>query len=147
MRRLLWLTLALLWPPALDAAPEVSLTPFVEGLEDPVYLTHDGSPRLYAVEQAGRVRVVERGRVLPTAFLDIRPRVASGGEMGLLSIAFHPDYAANGRFFVNYTARKEGQLRTIIAEYRRDQAEPRRADPQERVLLEIVQPFDNHNGG
>src|SRR5439155_12573247 len=81
------------------------LTRVAAGLKSPVYVTNagDGSGRLFIVEQAGRILVAKDGRVLPTPFLDIRSLVASGGERGLLSIAFHPDFATNGVFVVDYT--------------------------------------------
>jgi glucose/arabinose dehydrogenase len=119
------------------------LTRVVGGLSSPVHVAAPSSEpgRLYVVEQAGRVVVVERGRVVRT-FLDIRPLVASGGERGLLSIAFHRGYAANRRFYVNYT---DLQGNTRVVEYRSD---GRRARPAtRRELLRIVQPYGNHNGG
>ncbi len=127
--------------------PQVGLQAVVTGLESPVHLTHagDGSGRLFVVEQAGVIRVIRNGRALPRPFLDIQSRVISGGEMGLLSVAFHPEYARNGRFFVNYTA-DSGSLRTVIAEYRVSD-DPDVAGRSERVLLEIAQPYRNHNGG
>ena len=130
------------------AAPvEVVLQPVVTGLSDPLYVTHAGdrSGRLFVVEQAGVIRIIKDGRVLARPYLDIRNRVVSGGEMGLLSVAFHPQYERNGRFFVNYTANRGG-LKTIIAEYRVS-SNPDVADPDERVLMEIAQPYSNHNGG
>ncbi|MDQ7848939.1 MAG: PQQ-dependent sugar dehydrogenase [Armatimonadota bacterium] len=145
----LFLVLASVFP-LIAAAPGVviRLQPLVAGLSAPVHLTHsgDGSGRLFVVEQAGVIRLIRDGRLLPRPFLDIRRRVVSGGEMGLLSVAFHPQYARTGRLFVNYTA-DGGSLRTVIAEYRVSAGDPDLADPAERVLLEISQPFRNHNGG
>ena len=128
--------------------PELQLLPIATGLMEPVYITHAGdrSERLFVVEQAGVIRVIRHGRLLPGSFLDIRSRVTAGGEMGLLSVAFHPRYASNGRFFVNYT-REPGGLRTVIAEYRVSASNPDVADSAEKVILEIPQPFRNHNGG
>ncbi len=133
-------------PDASGPAPAVALEPFVDGLEAPVFLTHagDGSGRLFAVEQPGTIRIIEDGEVRSEPFLDLRERVSFGGERGLLSVAFHPDYADNGRFFVNYTAAGDG--RTVVAEYGVS-SDPDVASPQERALLEIDQPFSNHNGG
>jgi len=130
------------------APPSIRLQPIVTGLDSPVHLTHagDGSGRLFVVEQEGVIRIVRDGRLLPQSFLDIRSRVISGGEMGLLSVAFHPQYARNGRFFVNYTANST-TLRTVIAEFHVSGDDPNVADATERVLLEIPQPFRNHNGG
>lgn len=129
------------------AAPRgVALQTVVTGLTDPVYVTHAGdrSGRLFVVEQAGVIRIIKDGRLLSRPFLDIRNRVVSGGEMGLLSVAFHRQYERNGRFFLNYTANRGG-LKTIIAEYRA--SSPDIADTDERMLLEIAQPYPNHNGG
>ena len=131
------------------AAPGgIRLQQFATGLNTPVYLTHagDGSGRLFVVGQEGTIRIIRDGRLLPRPFLDIRRRVIAGGELGLLSVAFHPQYARNGRFYVNYTA-DSGNLRTVIAEYRVSAEDPNVADTSERVLLEISQPFRNHNGG
>jgi glucose/arabinose dehydrogenase len=98
--------------------------------------------RLYVVEQGGRIQVVRGGQASGT-FLDIASRITSGGERGLLGLAFHPQFAANRRFFVNYTDR---QGDTHIAEFRATSAD--QADPaSERQLLFVTQPFANHNGG
>ncbi|MDQ4064696.1 MAG: PQQ-dependent sugar dehydrogenase, partial [Actinomycetota bacterium] len=110
----------------------------------PVLLTHagDGSDRVFVVEQTGRIVVGTPGGPL-SVFLDVSGLLVSGGEQGLLGLAFHPDYADNGRFFINYT---DTNGDTVIAEYRA--ASPRRADPNStRVLLHIDQPYPNHNGG
>jgi glucose/arabinose dehydrogenase len=118
------------------------------GFSQPVHVTHAGdrSGRLFVVEQAGTIRVLRSGQLLRAPFLDIRRRVIAGGELGLLSVAFHPGYAANGRFFVNYTSNQPA-LRTVIAEYRASRRNPDVAESAERVVLEIEQPFRNHNGG
>jgi len=136
----------LLTSPALAQLPV--LEPFLVGLQQPVFLTHagDGSDRKFIVEQGGRILVVQPGSTTPTVFLDIRSRVLSGGERGLLGLAFHPQYAANGRFFVNYTRQTDGA--TVVAEYRVVTGNPNAADAaNEAVLLVIAQPFSNHNGG
>jgi glucose/arabinose dehydrogenase len=128
---------------------QIELQQIATGFTRPVYLTHagDGSGRLFVVEQAGIIKIVRNGQTLTTPFLDIRDRIESGGEKGLLSVAFHPQYKENGRFFVNYTARKEGILKTVIAEYRASPSNPDLADRTEKIILEIEQPFANHNGG
>ncbi len=129
--------------------PPIVLQPVVTGLSSPVYVTQpaDGSGRLFIVEQAGLIRIFRPGvGLLPTPFLDIRSRVVFGGEQGLLSVAFHPSYASNGRFFVNYTS-PTGGLHSVIAEYRVSAGNPDVADAAETVLLTIAQPFTNHNGG
>jgi glucose/arabinose dehydrogenase len=135
----------LLWLVA-PAAAAVELTPFLAGLSSPLYLTHgrDGSGRLYVVEQPGVVKVLPPGGGSASVFLDITDRVLAGGERGLLGLAFHPQYAANGRLFVNYTRQPDGA--TVVAEYRRA-PDPALASRTETVLLTIEQPFANHNGG
>lgn len=124
-----------------------ALERIADGFDRPTHLTHagDGSGRLFVVEQAGRVWILRDGQRLAEPFLDIRALVGSrGNEQGLLSIAFHPQFAANGRFFVNYT---DTSGDTVVAEYRVS-ADPNRADPASaRVLLRIAQPAANHNGG
>ena len=128
-------------------APEaVSLVEVLSGLSAPLYLTnaHDGSNRMFMLEQAGRIKVLQPGAATPTVFLDISATVLSGGEQGLLGLAFHPQYATNRRFFVDYTRRPDGA--TVIAEYQVS-ANPNVADTAEKTLLVIPQPFANHNGG
>ncbi|MDE2990047.1 MAG: PQQ-dependent sugar dehydrogenase [Chloroflexota bacterium] len=119
----------------------------VGGLVRPVYAGHagDGSGRLFVIEKEGRVRIVVAGQLVPDPFLDLTGIVNSrANERGLLGLAFHPDYASNGRFFVFYT---ELRGATVVAEYRVSD-DPDRADPTSaRVLLTQPQPFANHNGG
>jgi len=96
----------------------VEIQSIATGLSRPVFVTSagDGSGRLFIVEQEGRIKVLQLGSATPTVFLDLRDRVRSEGlEQGLLGLAFHPDFSLNGRFFVNYTRRKDG--RTIIASF------------------------------
>ncbi len=133
-------------PPS-PTIPPIRLTKVVGGLDNPVYVTHagDGSDRLFVVEQPGRILIVRDGKVLPVPFLDIRGRTDFGGERGLLSVAFHPNYNNNGRFFVNYT--RGPNLRSIIAEYHVSPSNPDLADPAETFILRIPDPFGNHNGG
>ncbi|MGD0484521.1 MAG: PQQ-dependent sugar dehydrogenase [Gemmatimonadales bacterium] len=84
----------------------VRLQPVAKGLVAPLYLTAPpGDPRLFVVEQPGRIRVIRDGRLLPAPFLDLTDKVSYGGERGLLGLAFHPRFATNGRFYVNYTDR------------------------------------------
>jgi len=124
-----------------------TLEPVARGFASPLLVTNagDGTGRLFVVEQGGRIRILRRGRVLDPPFLDVSSLVIAGGEQGLLGLAFHPEYEANGRFFVNYTD-VDGD--TVVAEYRVSSSDPDRADPgSARVLLRIDQPFPNHNGG
>ena len=119
---------------------------FVQGVSQATDLTFaPGDPtRIFVVQQGGIIRVVENGTLLSTPFLNIDPIVQSGGERGLLGLAFHPDYQSNGRFFVNYT---EQLRRHPCLRVRRD-VEPERREqhgrPDDRL---INQDFSNHNGG
>jgi len=132
-----------------DSPPEPSGGIAVEvvaaGFDDPVHLVAPpGDPRLFVVERPGQVWVLHDGTPTDTPFLDIRPLVGTGGERGLLSLAFHPDYAANGRFFVSHT---DSAGDTRVVEYAVSE-DPDRADPgSARNVLEVDQPFGNHNGG
>ena len=129
------------------ARVRIVLEPVLKDLASPVYVTHagDGTGRLFVLEQAGIIKVLRPGSTAPSVFLDIRSRVASGGERGLLGLAFHPQYESNRRFFVNYTRRPGGP--TIVAEYRVSERDPNVADSAEVVLLNVKQPYSNHNGG
>jgi glucose/arabinose dehydrogenase len=124
----------------------IRLVAVARDLDSPVHVAAaPGEPdRLYVVEQAGRIRIVEGGRVEAKPFLDVTSDVVSGGEQGLLSVAFHPDYAENGLLYVNYTDLRGD---TRVVEYRaledRTAAEP----ASRRFLLAIDQPYSNHNGG
>jgi glucose/arabinose dehydrogenase len=119
--------------------------PIVSGLQRPVDLQADGSGRLFVIEKAGRIRILQNDQLLATPFLDISERVGSrGNEQGLLGLAFDPRYQQNGRFFVNYT---DTNGNTVIARFQVS-SDPNVADPQSEVkLLGVDQPFPNHNGG
>jgi hypothetical protein len=125
----------------------IQLTPIIAGgLASPTFVTNagDGTNRLFITEQPGVIRVLKPGGSVATVFLDIRARVAFGGERGLLGLAFHPRYASNGRFFVYYT-RLDGTI--VVAEYRVS-AKPNVANTTGTVLLRIAHPVNaNHNGG
>ena len=116
-------------------------------LESPVLLTHaaDGSGRVFLVEKAGLIKVLRPARSAQSTFFDHRASINSGpNEAGLLGLAFHPDYASNGRVFVCFT---HGNLVSRISEFRVS-GDPDVLDPaSERVLLDIDQPAGNHNGG
>jgi glucose/arabinose dehydrogenase len=126
------------------AAPALRIVAAIDGLDAPLYVTAaPGEPgRLYVVEQGGTIRIVENGRVRPQPFLDVRSLVLAGGEQGLLGLAFHPGFARNGRFYVNYTNRA-GDTRVVEYRARAGRALPGSA----RVLLALDQPYGNHNGG
>ncbi len=131
--------------PSTSSAADVAVIPVASNIDSPVAVTAagDNSGRLFILERSGRV-LLQRGNVQPEPFLDIRSRVSCCGERGLLGIAFHPEFATNGTFYVNYT---NLQFDTIIAEYQVS-PDPDRADVNsESILLNIPQPFSNHNGG
>ncbi len=141
--------------PAPTAAPATLPDPagftwnlFASGFARPLDMQSvpDGSGRLFVVEQAGVIRIVQDGQTLPDAFLDIRERVGSqGNEQGLLGLAFHPAYVENRTFVVNYTDRNGD---TVIARFRASADDPNRADAgSEEALLRVSQPYANHNGG
>lgn len=125
--------------------PDVALQTLASGLVNPVQVTHagDGSGRLFVVEQRGTLRVFQNGQWISGFFLDIRGRVTAGGETGFLGVAFHPQFANNGKFYVNYTA--PAPLRTVIAEY--TVGATAMLEASERQVLVVGQPFSNHNGG
>jgi glucose/arabinose dehydrogenase len=129
------------------AGVAVSLEPIVEGLASPVAVRSagDGSGRLFVVEQPGRIRIVRDGVLVERPFLDVERLVGSGGERGLLGLAFHPRFGdGDDRIFVDFTDR-EGT--TVIAEARVS-SDPDLADASSlRALLRVEQPFPNHNGG
>ncbi len=130
------------------AIVQIELEPRVSGLTRPVFITsaHDGSNRLFIVEQTGSIKVLQPGSSTPTVFLDISSKVRStDNEQGLLGLTFHPFYASNRRFFVNYTRQPDGA--TVIAEYQTSSANANLADTAEKVILTIAQPASNHNGG
>jgi glucose/arabinose dehydrogenase len=130
-----------------DPWADIELIPYLSGFELPVYFANagDGSGRVFVVEKAGRIKVIKNGKALEEPFLDIVAKVRSKeSERGLLSVAFHPLYRQNGRFFVNYTDLKGD---TVVSEFKTG-SNPDRADEEsERVLLRIDQPASNHNGG
>jgi glucose/arabinose dehydrogenase len=135
-------------PPTVDVS-DVAVLTRVGAFERPVLVTAPpgDTRRIFVVEQAGVVRVVQDGAVLPRPFLDIREDVKLTSEPGLLSIAFAPDYATSGLFYAFYnTHAGNGDLR--LSEFRRHPTDPDLADRfTERILLTIVKPWENHNGG
>ncbi len=115
------------------------------GFSNPVHLTApSGDPRLFVVEQGGRIKIIANGQVLGTPFLDISSIVQSGGERGLFSMAFHPQYSTNGYFYVNYTD-NGGDSRIVRYSVSGD---AKGADPgTAKLILSLAQPAGNHNGG
>lgn len=132
--------------PAVDSSADVAVAPFAAGFGALTFVTGagDGSGSLYALEQQGRIRSVAAGNAQPSVpFLDLTDRVSSGGERGLLGLAFHPNFASNGRFFVDYT-NLAGD--SVVSEFTRA-VDGTLAPAGERILLTVKQPFANHNGG
>ena len=127
---------------------QIQLSPVIStGLSSPVFVGHagDDSDRLFILERVGVIRVLQPGQTEPTTFLDIRSKIKSGGEQGLLGLAFHPAYDSNGRFFVFYTQLNDGTL--VIAEYTVS-GNPNVANATETRILTIPHPTNtNHNGG
>jgi glucose/arabinose dehydrogenase len=127
-------------------SPALAAVRVLSGLDSPVDLQvpRGDRERMFVVEQGGLIRIARGGSLLPKPFLDLRGRISSGGERGLLGLAFHPDYARVPRFYVNYTD-EAGD--THISEFRAS-SDPDVALPSsERQLLFVPQPFPNHNGG
>jgi glucose/arabinose dehydrogenase len=119
--------------------------PFASGFSQPLDLQNAGDARLFVVERRGMIKVIDAGETLTQPFLDIQRFVnANATEQGLLGLAFHPSFADNGRFFVNYTDRSGN---TVMARFNVS-SEPNVADIDSlRVILRIAQPYRNHNGG
>jgi glucose/arabinose dehydrogenase len=128
-------------------APRIALQLVAYGLRSPLFVTGagDGSGRLFVVLQGGTIKILTRGVFLSAPFLDLHTLVSCCGERGLLGLAFHPQYATNGKLYVNYT---DVNGNTVVAEYRRAAWNANIVDPRtRRVLLQVVQPYPNHNGG
>ena len=124
---------------------DIRLTAIATGLDMPVALTQAGDARLFITLQRGRIMIYDGTRVLAAPFLDIRSLVACCNERGLLSVAFHPQYASNGFFYVDYT-RLDGDI--VLARYRVS-SDPNVADPSSATILLTLEhsQFGNHNGG
>lgn len=123
----------------------IVLETFATNLSNPVNIKHAGDDRLFVVERSGRIQILNsEGSINSSAFLDIENRVSnSGGERGLLAMAFHPDYVSNGFFYVNYV---DNSQNTVISRFTRNTFDTAAAS-SEVILLQITQPFSNHNGG
>ena len=127
-------------------APVLGLDTIASGFSSPIFLTAPpgDTARLFVVEQGGAIRIIKNGSLLGTPFLDLHDSLSTGGEQGLLGLAFDPDYDQNGRFFVSYT-RQNGDSR--LARYTVS-GDPDVADPASGVtILGVPQPYSNHNGG
>lgn len=127
-------------------AQDIELEALASGFNDPTDIQNAGDDRLFIVEQGGLIKIVNPdGSVLSTPFLDLSSAVSTGGERGLLGLAFHPDFQSNGYFYVDYT---DTDGNTVISRFTIDGSNPNLAIPDsETVLLTVDQPFSNHNGG
>jgi glucose/arabinose dehydrogenase len=126
---------------------QIQIAPVASGLSSPLFVGHagDGTNRLFIVEQRGTIRVLQPGGTTATVFLNINAKVVSGGEQGLLGLAFHPQYVSNGRFFVYYTRIGDGAI--VLSEFKVS-SNPNVAGTAEKILLTILHPGQaNHNGG
>ena len=128
--------------------PTLQYVQVYSGLSSPVDISNagDGSNRLFIVEKSGVIKIIENGTILSTPFLDIDPQVNStANERGLLGMEFHPNYEVNGYFFVNYT---NNSGTTTISRFKVSDTDANIADPaSEKIMIEISQPFSNHNAG
>lgn len=124
----------------------IGIESFATGFTSPVEITNAGDSRLFVVQQSGQIKILNSdGTIKPTSFLDLSSIISSGGERGLLGLAFHPNYATNGFFYVNYTNTAGN---TVIARYTVSPTNVDVATPTSaQILLTIPQPFSNHNGG
>jgi len=125
----------------------INFEPIVSNLDMLVDIQHAGDDRLFILEKSGRILILDASRdLLDTPFLNIQNRVTSGGERGLLGLAFHPEYATNGYFYLNYTVNNPN--RTRISRFSVSADDTNVADStSEFVIMEFGQPFVNHNGG
>jgi len=140
-------------PSSPPPAAQFDLLQVANGFSTPLDIQQpaDSSGRLFVVEQGGHIQIIQgNGARASTPFLDVTGRAGFtfGGETGLLGLAFHPQYAQNRRFFVNYTRNVGAQLQSVIAEFTASPTDANSADPAtENILLTLDQPFANHKGG
>lgn len=139
--------------PAEGPVPPLALRAVATGLNQPVFVTSapGDASRLFVVEKPGTVRVISDGQLLDEPFIDVTPRVQSTLSQGLLGLAFHPDFASNGLFYLHFSAADgegAGTGDSVIAEYRVDADNPNTASLEtQRRVLSVDQPEDNHKGG
>ena len=138
-------------PPPPPPTLQVELVPVASGFSSPLDIEQagDGSGRLFVVEQGGKIKIIQNGSVIGTPYLDVSSLIVSGGEEGLLGLAFHPSYSTNGCFYVNYTTiRLNGTLQTAISEFRAATPGSNTVNTtSEHILFTVNQPEANHNGG
>ncbi len=141
--------LLLLLPSLAFSQYNLELELVADGYQNPAEIVNAGDERLFVVEQVGRINILYTdGAKEVTPFLDISSQVNSGGEKGLLGLAFAPDYCTSGKFYVNYTFTEGGQLKTRISRFSvNPENENDALEDSEESLIEFDQPFSNHNGG
>jgi glucose/arabinose dehydrogenase len=126
-------------------AQTIAIQSFATGFSGALEITHANDSRLFVVQKGGLIRILNsNGTINPTPFLNLTSLVSTGGERGLLGLAFHPEYTTNGYFFVNYTNTAGS---TIIARYSVSSTNSNVANTTATILMTIAQPFSNHNGG
>ncbi|HEX8734272.1 MAG TPA: PQQ-dependent sugar dehydrogenase [Pyrinomonadaceae bacterium] len=151
---MIWAAVGAVWAQNPPPPFTIRLQPFLPTgvVSRPVLLTHskDGSGRKFILQQDGFIKVLQPGSFTPTEFINIASRVrtptSAGDERGLLGLTFHPQFATNHKFYVNYTRIADGA--TVVAEYTTLASNPNQGDfNSERIIITIPQPFTNHNGG
>jgi glucose/arabinose dehydrogenase len=131
-------------PPPLPQ--DLNVVPIASGLSSPVFLTAPANdPRLFIVEQTGRIRVIKNGQLLATPYLDVTAKIVCCGERGLLGLAFHPQFATNGFFYIKYTPAGGGS--TTIERYHATPTADVAEAASAALVLNAPQPQTNHNGG
>ncbi|MDP5097512.1 MAG: PQQ-dependent sugar dehydrogenase [Flavobacterium sp.] len=139
------LSLGLLIVSFFGQAQTIALQSFATGFSEPLEIAHAGDSRLFVVQKGGLIRIVNaNGSVNTTPFLNISSLVSTVSERGLIGLAFHPNYATNGYFFINYS-NTSGD--TVIARYSVNSGNPGIANTTGTILMTITQPYSNHNGG
>lgn len=147
MKQLFTFSALLLLFMGLESRAQITLTQFASGFSSPVDIKNCGDDRMFIVEQGGYIRIVDTlGVQRPLPFLDIHTRLLSGGERGLLGLAFDPNYKTNGFFYVYYTELSHGDV--VVSRFSVSATNPDSADPaSEDTVIRIWHPYSNHNGG
>src|SRR5690554_2324736 len=142
----LYFTSIFLFLSGIILAQDITLEIFKSGFSRPLSLQHANDDRLFVVEQGGKIKIIQPdGTVNSTPFLNISGQVSNGSEQGLLGLAFHPDYASNGYFYVNYTNTNGN---TQVSRFSVDASNDDIADSNSELpILDFNQPYSNHNGG
>ncbi|MFN3939213.1 MAG: PQQ-dependent sugar dehydrogenase, partial [Chitinophagales bacterium] len=146
-KQIVYTVISLMINMVLLAQPKIELELYASGFDEPVDLANAGDERLFVVERDGRIRIIDAdGNVVAGNFLDINSVVGSFySEQGLLGLAFHPDYATNGYFYVYYTDNDEN---TVVARYSVNPLDSDDADEDSGLIIYTAdQPYWNHNGG